>query len=148
MARDVPRWSTVDAMGPGYGDSGSARTSERDGERRLAVDRQRVVEDYLAQYPDPIRAQCGESVSVVRRDAEYPEWVWCSGPEGREGWVPLILLQRTADGVVLVRDYDARELSVKAGEEVTVHEEIGGWARISTASGRTGWIPARCLTGG
>jgi SH3-like domain-containing protein len=111
----------------------------------MTVARQRVVKDYIAQYPNPIRAHVGESVSVVRRDADYPEWVWCRGPEGREGWVPLVLLQMTGDAAVLVQDYDARELSVKAGEGVTVHEEIGGWSRVSSADGQTGWIAARCL---
>ena len=107
--------------------------------------RRRVRDDYVTQYPDPIRARAGQPVTVVRRDAEYPEWAWCVGPDGREGWVPLVLLEMNGDVAVLSRDYDARELSVTAGEEVVVHEEIAGWARVSTADGRTGWIAAHCV---
>jgi SH3-like domain-containing protein len=108
--------------------------------------RVRVRIDYVAQYPNPIRGRTGQSVTVVRRDSEYPEWVWCIGPDGREGWVPLIVLQINEEDAVLVRDYDARELSVNAGDDVEVHEEIGGWMRVSSADGHTGWIPAHCLT--
>lgn len=81
----------------------------------------------------------------MRRDVEYPHWVWCLAPDGREGWVPLVRLRSTGDDAVLVEDYDARELSVRAGEDVIVHEEIGGWARVSTTDGRTGWVRGDCL---
>jgi SH3-like domain-containing protein len=83
----------------------------------------------------------------VRRDAEYPDWVWCVGPDGREGWVPLERLRMNGDDAVLVADYDARELSVSADEDVVVHEEIGGWARVSNAEGQTGWVRGDCLAG-
>lgn len=112
----------------------------------MTTARRRVRIDYVAQYPNPIQGRVGQSVTVVRRDSRYPEWVWCSGPERREGWVPLVVLKINEEDAVLVRDYDARELTVTAGDDVDVHEEIGGWLRVSSADGRTGWIPAHCLT--
>jgi Variant SH3 domain len=105
----------------------------------------RVVSDYVAQYPDPIHAHRGQTVTLKRRDPEYPGWVWCIGPDGREGWVPLAILRIDDDRAELLRDYDAHEVSVKAGEDVVVHEEIGGWARVSTADGSIGWLRADCL---
>ena len=105
----------------------------------MSTARRRVRIDYVAQYPNPIQGRVGQSVIVVRRDSRYPEWVWCSGPEGREGWVPLVVLQMNEEDAVLVRDYDARELTVTAGDDVDVHEEIGSWLRVSSVDGRTGW---------
>ena len=60
--------------------------------------------------------------------------------------MPLVVLQMNEEDAVLVRDYDARELTVTAGDDVEVHEEIGGWLRVSAVDGRTGWVPAHCVT--
>jgi hypothetical protein len=45
----------------------------------------------------------------------------------------------------MLRDYTARELSVRAGAEVTVGEVISGWVWASDADGRAGWIPETCI---
>ena len=105
----------------------------------------RVRADYAAQYADPIHGRAGQPLTIVRRDEEYPAWVWCVGPDRREGWVPLEFLRVDGDHASLLRDCDARELSVKSGEQVAVLEEIGGWTRVTATDGRTGWVRADCL---
>jgi len=32
--------------------------------------------------------RAGDPVTVGRRDTTWPEYVWCTGPDGRSGWVP------------------------------------------------------------
>src|SRR5262245_949090 len=105
--------------------------------------RLRVQSDYAVQYPDPLRASAGQQLTIVRRDARYPDWVWCSGPDAKEGWVPLAFLDAKA---VLQRDYSAQELGVHFGEEVVADEEIGGWVHVTNSARQAGWIPIRCLT--
>ena len=97
-------------------------------------------------------------MTVGRRDTTWPEYVWCTAADGREGWVPEAFLdvmvdrEDTAaeDGSVTVRrtrrDYDARELDVASGDVVLAGEEAGGWFWCEAADGRSGWVPAECLT--
>jgi hypothetical protein len=112
----------------------------------MANARCRVVRDYVAQYTDPIRASAGRRVTIIRHDDEYPAWVWCMGTDGKEGWVPLAFLRVCLSEAVLLRDYDAAELSARAGEEVLAGEDLGGWTLVTDDAQRTGWIPSRCLT--
>jgi len=43
---------------------------------------------------------------------------------------------------MLVRDYDATELTVEVGEELTALAEHSGWFRCRTDTGSLGWVPA------
>jgi hypothetical protein len=47
---------------------------------------------------------------------------------------------------VLRRDYDARELSARVDDQVTVLEQVAGWSRVTSQRGQTGWLPTHCLT--
>lgn len=105
-----------------------------------------VVLEYAVQYSAPIRGAAGDVVSVIHGDDEYPEWVWCRAADGREGWVPIAFLERRGERGVLLRDYDATELAVRAGERLEAHEEIGGWTRATNGARQSGWVPSRCLT--
>ncbi len=91
--------------------------------------------------------RAGDPVTVGRRDTTWPEYVWCSGRDGHEGWVPEAFLEARTDGNWHAsRDYDARELDVAPGDVVLAREEAGGWFWCETAGGRRGWVPAECLT--
>lgn len=108
----------------------------------------RVVREYRAQYPDPITVRAGDRVQVGKDDPDFPGWWWCTGPDGRAGWVPDQLLRREGQEAVMLRDYTARELSVDTGAEVTVGEAMNGWIWVTAADGQAGWIPGTCLTPG
>ena len=105
----------------------------------------RVAHDYTPQYPDPITVRAGDRVQVGHDDPQFPGWRWCTGPDGRQGWVPEQLLQRNGEEAVMLRDYTAKELRVRAGAEVSIGEAIHGWGWATDADGRTGWIPLTCL---
>jgi hypothetical protein len=105
----------------------------------------RVVREYSAQYPDPITVHAGDRVLVGADDPEFPGWRWCTGPDGRAGWVPESFLQPQGMEVVMRRDYTARELSVRAGAEVSVGETDSGWVWATLADGCAGWIPEACI---
>jgi SH3-like domain-containing protein len=78
-------------------------------------------------------------------DPEFPGWRWCTGADGRSGWVPEQFLRRDGQNAVMLRDYTARELTVRAGAEVVCEQAIAGWAWVTDADGRTGWLPESCL---
>jgi len=105
----------------------------------------RVAHHYSAQYADPITVRAGDRVHVGPGDPEFPGWLWCTGPDQRGGWVPEQLLQRTATEAIMLEDYTARELSVRAGAEVVRHRTMNGWVWVSDAGGNDGWVPERCL---
>ena len=105
----------------------------------------RVVREHTAQYPDPIVVRRGDRVLVGADDPEFPGWWWCTGPDGRSGWVPEPLLQREGAEGVLLQDYTARELSVEAGAEVILDHTLCGWAWVTAPDGRAGWIPETCI---
>jgi SH3-like domain-containing protein len=106
----------------------------------------RVVRDYSAQYPDPITVRAGDRVAVGADDPQFPGWRWCTGPDGRQGWVPEEFLQRTGSVAVMRRDYTARELSVPAGADVAIHDRVAGWLWVTDVNGIQGWIPESCLS--
>ena len=105
----------------------------------------RVVREYTAQYPDPITVRAGDRVLVGMDDPKFPGWRWCTGPDGRAGWVPAPLLQLAGAEAVMLQDYTARELTVQEGAEVLVEHAINGWAWVTAVDGRSGWIPQTCI---
>ena len=104
-----------------------------------------VLRSYTPQYSDPITARAGDRVLVGADDPEFPGWLWCTGPDGRAGWVPEPFLRREGSEAVLLRDYTARELSVEAGARVVVHHAVSGWAWVTGSDGRADWIPQTCI---
>jgi Variant SH3 domain len=87
------------------------------------MDRQAlVVQDYTAQYSNPIELRAGQPAQAIRNDDQYPGWLWCKAVDGREGWVPDSILRRVGDSAIAERDYSARELSVLSGTAVEVLE--------------------------
>jgi len=108
--------------------------------RATALDR------WDASHRDPLAVRTGDPVTVGRRDDTWPEFVWCTGPDGRSGWVPDAVLEWGADGAARAgRDYDCAELTVAAGQSLDVIERLAGWSWCRDATGRCGWVPDRVL---
>lgn len=103
-----------------------------------------VVSDWTAVYADPITLAAGDTLTVVKGDLEWPEFVWCVAADGREGWVPRSFVDATVVPARARRAYDARELTVRVGDAVRVLESIGGWSWCALGN-RSGWIPDRSL---
>ena len=102
----------------------------------------RVMTDYRAAYPDPIVMSAGETLRVGEIDPEYDGWVWCTGRTGKSGWVPQAYIEQRGETGVALRDYDATELSVQAGEELSASDEESGWVWATNSHGQSGWVPA------
>ena len=112
---------------------------ETSGERR-------IVAAWEATYSDPIVVDSGDVVSVGERGSEWDGWLWCTGPGGREGWIPAEFLARRAGEWICLADYSAVELSIAEGETVRSHESVAGWEWCEKPSGEKGWIPSENLS--
>lgn len=93
-----------------------------------------------------MRFQVGDSLHIERQEPDQPDWFWVTGPGRRSGWVFRALLSGDSGAITGVRDYDATELDVQAGEGGEALEDADGWwlCRMS-GGGRRGWIWASHL---
>ncbi|MDD5087280.1 MAG: SH3 domain-containing protein [bacterium] len=105
----------------------------------------RVVESYTASCSDPLCASKGEALALGKHDDEFPGWIWCTDPRGKSSWTPESYLEIHGDHAILLRDYDARELTVNEGDILSVECEESGWLLCTTDSGEHGWIPKRAI---
>jgi hypothetical protein len=104
-----------------------------------------AIQDYRAQYPDPIDVPINTVVRVDREDSDEPGWWWCIAPDARAGWVPAVLLDPAPSPRTLARvrsSYSARELSITRGEPLAVEHEYCGWLFVRNGAGVPGWVPA------
>jgi SH3-like domain-containing protein len=104
-----------------------------------------VREAYTAQYGDPIAFRHGDPIQVQRADAEFTEWLWCRGPDEKEGWVHRSFLSQSSGRAVAVSDYSAKELTVEAGEQARMIRVLDGWAFVELEGSGVGWLPERVL---
>jgi putative acetyltransferase len=108
--------------------------------------RYRCTSAYQAKYADPIRFESGELITLGGRDTEFPEFLWATDANGREGWVHqskfLVTSEKTA---VTTAPYTAIELSARAGELVSAEEALGDWSYCINAEGAKGWLPNHLL---
>ena len=105
--------------------------------------RYRAVKSYESPYEDGVEFGKGERLRYERRESDWPGWLWCTSPAGSEAWVPESWVTLDGETCVLVRDYAARELSLKRGDVVRTRLEESGW--VWAACGREGWVPLACL---
>ena len=105
-----------------------------------------IVRAHQSSDEKPLVVSRGERLSFERRKTEWPGWIWCIDKGGRSGWVPEAWVEITGDGCRMKKDYDATELTVSAGEQVTVEIKESGWAWVRTRGGQSGWVPGYCLS--
>ncbi len=100
-----------------------------------------VISDYETAYPDPLVATAGEELLIGVKASEWNGWVWCTRADGRSGWVPDTYVRREGNKGVLLFDYDATELSVKADEKLALGKKESGWIWCTNSRGESGWVP-------
>jgi uncharacterized protein YgiM (DUF1202 family) len=105
--------------------------------------RLRVIADYEAPNPDPIRVKAGETVTVdAGKMTGIPGWVWCTSRAGKSGWTPEVCLERQGDTTRMRCDYDAVELTIRVGDVLVVHKVESGFYWVTDRNRRQGWVPA------
>jgi uncharacterized protein YgiM (DUF1202 family) len=103
----------------------------------------RVIADYQAPYADPIQVSAGDEVTIdENQKTDLVGWVWCTGRAGKSGWVPEAYIDRHGDVGRMRCDYNAIELTIHAGQILTLHKAESGFFWATDQSGRTGWVPS------
>ncbi|MBI1279064.1 MAG: hypothetical protein GC179_13130 [Anaerolineaceae bacterium] len=107
----------------------------------------RIIKAHNRSYDDPIQVKQGEVVHVTKRELwnEDDRWAWCITESGKEGWIPVALVDVKSEQSFTVRDYDGIELNVAIGDTLTIWGEIGGWYMAQTVDRRYGWVPVECV---
>ncbi len=106
----------------------------------------RVTKEYRSPYPDPIVFRKGEEVKIgqeFNEDPDWENWVWCEGKNDQKAWTPKQYIDFNGVKGTLNREYNAMELSVKTGEELTVYEIVNGFGMAEKPDGKRGWVPMR-----
>ena len=103
----------------------------------------RVIADYQAPYPDPIRADAGDEISIdSSKKTDYASWVWCANRAGKSGWVPENYIERHGDKGYMRYEYNAIELTIHIGEILTLHKAESGFFWATDQTERQGWVPS------
>jgi hypothetical protein len=105
----------------------------------------RVIADYQAAYPNPLILAAGEAVQTGRRDPEFPGWVWSTNRAGQSAWVPENILDLHGETAVARQGYSSAELTVRAGEQITLLKFERGWFWASNSSNQSGWVPEKVI---
>jgi hypothetical protein len=104
-----------------------------------------ILQPYQREFdPAPRVAQCGV-VEFEKLDPRNPAWFFGRDAEGIAGFFPVAWFEVTGSTATAKRDYDATELTVRAGDAVQVLERHGRWARVEREDGTSGWIPEESL---
>ncbi|MFW9877210.1 MAG: SH3 domain-containing protein [Candidatus Thorarchaeota archaeon] len=103
----------------------------------------RVIEGYNSPYTDPLLFKKNEVVSIGEKESEWFGWIWCTNNAGKSRWVPENYIEIHRNRGKLKKDYNAVELNVKTGEELTIKEEEAEWYWVINQEGKNGWVPIK-----
>ena len=103
----------------------------------------RVIENYNSPYTDPWIITKDEILSIGQKESEWSGWIWCTNNSGESRWVPENYLEIQGDTCKAKRDYNATELSVNVGEELTIEEEEAEWYWVTNQQKKSGWVPIK-----
>jgi Variant SH3 domain len=94
----------------------------------------------------PLSLASGDVVTVGRRDADWPAFVFVTTAQG-SGWVPSRYLSTDAGRAVVETPYNTTELATRSGEilEVIDRDDESGWLWCRSTDGREGWVPSRSV---
>jgi hypothetical protein len=102
----------------------------------------RVIEEYQAPYPDPIRVHKGDEVMVdEHKRTDIAGWIWCTSRAGKSGWVPRAYIDLQGSAGKMQCDYSAVELTIQVGEILSVGKVESSFYWATNQSGQQGWVP-------
>jgi hypothetical protein len=105
--------------------------------------------DYDRPYDDPIAVRQGDIVHPVTDGSmttDFIGWTWCTGPDGRAGWVPDSWCEPCPDGWRLLRDFSALEFSTRKGDRFRLIHGESGFVFVENPQGARAWLPDAVLT--
>lgn len=111
---------------------------------QLAGTRVTISKAHQNPFDYPFDFYNGMPIEVIKADDTNPCWKKCRLADGTEGWAPRTALQKTSNGWRTIQNYSSLEMDVEIGENVTIFEELFGWAWAEKDTHEHGWIPIEC----
>ncbi len=107
----------------------------------------KVIKSYDVVYPNAIRVLRGTRLLILREETNpaWEGWLWCRAEDGQEGWISKEYMDIEGSAATMNRDYDAKEVSVRASDSVEVIKVERGWSWVKKVDGSEGWIPSENL---
>lgn len=108
----------------------------------------RVIKNHESTDPDSLTAKAGDILQGEEKPTIWPNWIWCHDKNDVYSWVPKTFLKPIEDKpgyFKVVKDYIAKELTVKIGDELIILSEDCDWAFTRTTTGDEGWVPLENL---
>jgi len=105
------------------------------------ADRYHVIKAHRPDSRTPLTARKGKRLRFERRQTKWEGWLWCETQGGKTGWVPESWVRIKGESCVMIRNYDARELTVDRGTTLIGLLTESGWLIAETSSGERGWVP-------
>lgn len=103
-----------------------------------------AVIGYERPYDDPINVKRGDVVRPVNdisKQTDIMGWTWCVAPDERAGWTPDSWCETTEEGWRLMRDFSARELTVRKSERLRLLYSESGFLFCERLLGERAWVP-------
>jgi hypothetical protein len=107
-----------------------------------------VKKDHASTDPDSLSAKAGDILQGEEKPTIWPNWLWCHNANAVYSWVPKSFLKPIEEKpgyFTVLKDYIAKELTVKTNDELTILFEDSDWAFARTPSGDEGWVPLENL---
>ena len=104
----------------------------------------RITASYSREFETAPRVAKGEVVHFEKLDPKNRHWFFGRDSRGATGFFPIGWFEVDGSTAIASRDYDAAELTVSIGSEVTIIERYGGWILVENSGGK-GWIPEESI---
>lgn len=104
-----------------------------------------VIKAYESEYTEPLVMSKGSEVTIMKRESEWPGWIWCQTKAGDRRWVAKAYLIIDGNRGILNRDYEATELTAQIGDMVKAIFEEAGWVWCESKTDNRGWLPVSNL---
>jgi hypothetical protein len=101
----------------------------------------RVKTAYTSAYPDPLKLDKGQILSIGQKESDWSGWLWCTDHNNISGWVPESYIRIEENEAVMLCDYDATEMTVRPGDQLIIINEESGWYLCLDQKGNKGWVP-------
>lgn len=108
-----------------------------------------TIKKWKSNYPNPIKLEQNEIVSIKQKENDNPNWkgwIFCETLNA-SGWVPEQIINRinTNKGLIIEK-YSAKEMNIYKGEIVIELKELNGWIWAKRKIGdNEGWLPKEIL---
>jgi len=100
-----------------------------------------VIKSHTSDFPNPLKLKKGDRLEVSDKKTNFVGWIWCSASDGNSGWIPENFTEKDENGCRMAVDYDATEMTVSVGENLTVLSEESDWVWCLNSKNQKGWVP-------